>query len=327
MITRLKVFKGQNVDPYYNLAVEQTLLESLKEGECILYLWQNRNTVVIGRNQNAWKECRIEQMEKDHVHLARRVSGGGAVFHDPGNLNFTFLMNSEDFDSRKQAYVILTACEAVGIKAQISGRNDLTVNEKKISGSAYYHHLGRSFHHGTLLVNADMEAMDRYLRPSEEKIKAKGVDSVHARVLNLSSVIPAVTVDQMKTAILDAFGKVYGQKVSQILPDDLDETLLNRLWERNRSYEWNYGKEHPFHYSIEKRFPWGEIRMELYLENEVVRRCSIWTDAMDHRFSETLEQCLTNCRFDRKEICSRLSGLGRPEADDICALIQKENLI
>ena len=138
---------------------EQYLLENVQQETCILYLWQNRRTVVIGRNQNALRECRTTQLEADGGFLARRLSGGGAVFHDLGNLNFTFLVNKEDYDLQRQLSVIVEACRAMGIPAECSGRNDVLSEGRKFSGNAFYEHRGKSYHHGTLLVDVDMENM------------------------------------------------------------------------------------------------------------------------------------------------------------------------
>ena len=180
MIRQLKLYRGEGYDPYRNLAVEQHLLETVEDGCCVLYLWQNQNTVVIGRNQNAWKECRTTQLQEDGGHLARRLSGGGAVFHDLGNLNFTFLVRDEDYDLDRQLSVIAVACQALGVGTERSGRNDLLAGSRKFSGSAFYHNMGRSYHHGTLLVNVDMDKLGRYLNPSPAKLRAKGVDSVRS---------------------------------------------------------------------------------------------------------------------------------------------------
>ena len=182
MISSLYIYKSSGLDPFGNLAREQVMLEHGPKDGVILYLWQNENTVVIGRNQNAFKECRVSLLEEEGGKLARRLSGGGAVFHDHGNLNFTFLLPQEDFDVRRQLEVICRACKAFGIPAEISGRNDLTAQGQKFSGNAFYKNGTRAYHHGTLLMNADMSKLGRYLSPPVAKLKAKGVDSVRSRV-------------------------------------------------------------------------------------------------------------------------------------------------
>ena len=156
MSKRLTVIEGISTSPYENLALEEWLLNHVAADEVILYLWQNQHTVVIGKNQNAWKECNITTLEADGGHLARRLSGGGAVYHDLGNLNFTFLAQKENYDVSKQTDVILNALAALGIVAEKSGRNDILVDGRKISGNAFYDHKGRCYQHGTLLLNVDM---------------------------------------------------------------------------------------------------------------------------------------------------------------------------
>ncbi|MGM9617603.1 lipoate--protein ligase family protein [Butyricicoccus sp.] len=153
MKQNLTVVITNETNPYHNIALE----------ECILYLWQNRNTVVIGRNQHAENECRVQELQKDGGFLARRLSGGGAVYHDLGNLNFTFLAYENHFDISSQNEVILRAVKRLGVQAEKNGRNDLTVDGKKFSGHAYYKTGGRCYHHGTLMVDVDYTKLAAYL--------------------------------------------------------------------------------------------------------------------------------------------------------------------
>ncbi|MBR2779572.1 MAG: lipoate--protein ligase [Firmicutes bacterium] len=238
MIRTCAVIESPGTDPHYNLALERYLLEQVPGEECILYLWQNQNTVVIGRNQNAWRECRTALLRRDGGTLARRLSGGGAVFHDLGNLNFTFLMPTAEYNERRQEEVILAACRSLGIDAEMTGRNDLTVQGRKFSGNAYYHNRGKSYHHGTLLVDADRDKMGRYLQPSRAKLRGKGVDSVRSRVINLKELLPSLTVDILKEAVAASFASVYGRPVRRLVPEDLDQDAVSALYELQKQWEW-----------------------------------------------------------------------------------------
>ena len=193
MINRLSYFISSSTNPYLNLAVEEYLLETVKPNQLILYLWQNERTVVIGKNQNAWKECRFQSSKPTAGILLVVSRGGGAVFHDLGNLNFTFLIPSSDYDLSKQMSVILEAVRSLGIDAQKSGRNDVTVDGKKFSGNAFCQKGGNSYHHGTLMLRVDTQKVARYLNVSEKKLRSKGVSSVTSRVCNLCDFIPDLT--------------------------------------------------------------------------------------------------------------------------------------
>ncbi|MBQ3562520.1 MAG: lipoate--protein ligase, partial [Clostridia bacterium] len=203
MISKLLVYKASAFNPYFNLATEKILFDILPKDSLIIYLWQNENTVVIGKNQNPWAECNCELLKSEGGFVARRLSGGGAVFHDLGNLNFTFITSEENFDIKQNFEIIKTACNLCEIEAEISGRNDILVNGKKFSGNAFYHSMGKAYHHGTLLLNVDSEKLDRYLTPNAEKLKAKGVKSVKSRTVNLCDIAPHLTVEKMQNAIIE----------------------------------------------------------------------------------------------------------------------------
>lgn len=317
MIEKILLLQGSGFDPYWNLAVEQHLLERTEPGCCILYLWQNQNTVVIGRNQNAWKECRTTLLEQEGGRLARRLSGGGAVFHDLGNLNYTFLVSTEDYDLDRQFSVILEACRGLGLQAERSGRNDVLAQGRKFSGNAFYRDGHHAYHHGTLLVDADMERMGRYLNPDKTKLAAKGVDSVRSRVVNLRELVPDLTIPVLKEHMARAFEKVYGLSIEEIFPEQLDRTAIDALCRRNQSWEWNYGRQLPFTFACEERFPWGGIQLQLQVESGLIRQAQVYSDAMDWQIVPALERSLIGCRFTLGDMEKRISALSLGQ--DICA--------
>lgn len=301
MLEKIRIFETRCTDPYANLATEKYLLEQVQEGECILYLWQNQNTVVIGRNQNAWAECRVSLLEQDGGKLARRLSGGGAVFHDLGNLNFTFLTMDDTYDLGRQISVIQAACGSLGIRAEASGRNDLLVDGLKFSGNAFYHSQGHAYHHGTLLVNADMEKLSRYLSPSKAKLAAKGVASVRARVTNLASLSPGLTCDHMREAMKTAFAEVCRLTPEPVLLDGSAQAAIGEDTRKNGSWQWLYGKQLPFSFQCENRFPWGSIQLQLDIRSGIIQAAKVYSDAMDWSLAPTLEQALTGIPFSLRE--------------------------
>ena len=263
MTQTLLTYESGSFDPFLNLATEQHLLDTVEGGCCLLYLWQNQNTVVIGKNQNPWAECRASLLESEGGHLARRLSGGGAVFHDLGNLNFTFLVPTEDYDLGKQQRVLLEACQSFGIPAELSGRNDLTADGRKFSGNAFYHNGSRSYHHGTLLVNVDGEKLSRYLTPTRAKLEAKGVPSVRSRVVNLMELCPTLSIDGLKKALVEAFEKVYGLKSAPRILTEADTARIAQLRETYASWDWRFGQRLPFTCRAEGRFAWGGVETQL----------------------------------------------------------------
>ncbi len=323
MIRTCAVIESPGTDPHYNLALERYLLEQVPGEECILYLWQNQNTVVIGRNQNAWRECRTALLRRDGGTLARRLSGGGAVFHDLGNLNFTFLMPTAEYNERRQEEVILAACRSLGIDAEMTGRNDLTVQGRKFSGNAYYHNRGKSYHHGTLLVDADREKMGRYLQPSKAKLRGKGVDSVRSRVINLKELLPSLTVDTLKEAVSASFASVYGRPVRRLVPEDLDQDAVSALYELQKQWEWNYGRDLPFDVSCEERFAWGELRLDFSVEKGLVKQVAAWTDSMEWDLSDRIQSALSGCRFEEEELTGRIRSENISCSEDIVRLVRK----
>lgn len=330
MIDKLSYVLCDETEPYHNLALEEYLLSQVEEGECILYLWQNRRTVVIGKNQNAWKECRVRELEQDGGFLARRLSGGGAVFHDLGNLNFTFLLRREDYGLGRQLRVIEEAARSLGIEARRSGRNDVLAAGRKFSGNAFYLGERGCYHHGTLLVDVDMENLSRYLCVPPDKLQSKGVDSVRARVVNLSALCGGLTVEGMKAAMLEAFGKVFGGAPRPLEPGRLQGEQIAALRERYASWAWRFGRDIPFQYELSHRFSWGGIDIRLAVRAGEVAEAAVYSDAMDAPFIDQVRSALRGCRFSREELCKRLAGL--PLCDeraamraDVLALLEREN--
>lgn len=309
MISSLWVYRASGSDPFENLAREQILLEQGPADGLVLYLWQNENTVVIGRNQNAFKECRVSLLEEEGGRLARRLSGGGAVFHDKGNLNFTFLLPRADFDISRQLEVICRACRSFGIPAEISGRNDLTAAGYKFSGSAFYKNGGRAYHHGTILLHADVNRLGRYLSPPKAKLAAKGVASVRSRVTNLCAFVPALTCDAMSRQLVRTAEKVYGFTAKELVLTPEQEADIASLTARYASRDWRFGANVPAAFACEKTFLWGTVSLELQVERGVITHAGVFTDAMEWELSQQLQQALEGREFSRSAMQESLLSM------------------
>ncbi len=279
-ITSTKLIYSNSHDPWYNLALEEALLNDVTPNEIILFLWQNQHTVVIGRNQNSWRECRWKELEEDGGKVARRISGGGAVYHDLGNLNFTFIVDKKHFDLERQLKVILNAVKSFGINAEFSGRNDILAEGRKFSGNAFYETSEAKFQHGTILVNVDFSVMGKFLKVSEDKMQSKGVKSVEARVINLQELCSDLDVESMKKAMTKSFLDEYDGDGEIISPSYVMSDLSD-LYEKYSSWEWKYGNSPKFDVCYKKRFVWGGVEIGFTLKDGQITACTIYSDAMD----------------------------------------------
>ena len=307
-------------DPYQNLALEKYLMDHVQPGQCILYLWQNANTVVIGRNQCAADECRIPELEAAGGRLARRLSGGGAVYHDLGNLNFTFLARRADYDVARQTEVILQAVRALGVPAVRTGRNDLLADGQKFSGHAYYRSGDACYHHGTLMVDVSLDRLGRYLKPAPDKLKAKGVQSVRARVVNLARYCPGLTIPQLCRSLADAFGQVYGLPV-QSLPDRfVDEAAVAALTQAFSAPAWLYGRDAPAGQTVcQARFGWGGVTLRYTVRQGRLRQVTLASDGLEADYLAGVPARLEGCAATAAAVYAALTRDAAPALHPLAA--------
>lgn len=297
---KLRYTETDCTNPFINLATEEYMTFRATEGEVTMYLWQNANTVVIGKNQNPWRECRVESMKEGDCKLARRISGGGAVYHDLGNLNFTFIAREDEYDIPKQTEVILEAVRLLGINAEKTGRNDLTIDGMKFSGHAYYQSNGYCYHHGTIMFNVDPTPLGEYLNVSAAKLKSKGVKSVRSRITNLINHKPDVTLEELKKALYDAFAKVYGGDVERFdIPTAESDPELKALIDKYSSEEWRFGRKIPFTTSVSERLDWGGVDIELQVEGGMIKDCGIFSDSLETEVFGVLKDKLIGCKYSK----------------------------
>ncbi len=323
MIKKLQIYISDSLNVYENLATEKLLLDGVEKDSVILYLWQNENTVVIGKNQNAWAECKLDAINEDKVNLSRRLSGGGAVFHDTGNLNFTFIAPSENYDLARQMLVIKKACAMADIETELSGRNDILADGRKFSGNAFYNSKGNSYHHGTLMISADTNKMGKYLTPSKSKLQSKGVKSVQSRVVNLSELCPLLTIDKMRKNMILAAEEVYGLKPEFMPQIECEEK--KKLAEIYGNWDYIYGITIPCDFACEDRFAWGGIQIKFVVKNGLMEAVQVFSDSMDFSISEILQNALVGKKFDKEIIAQILfDKLDKTTAQDVSCLVERE---
>ena len=288
MIKQLFVIETADTDPYHNLGLEKYLFDRVPANACILYIWQNDRTVVIGRNQLAENECNIALIEKDGGHIARRLSGGGAVYHDMGNLNFTFIMNTEDFDEPRQTEVILKALNDCGAVCEKNGRNDILLKGRKLSGHAYYHHNGHSYHHGTIMFDVDLEKLSSYLNVSPLKLRDRHVKSVRSRVINLKDAVEGLSIDEIRVSLTNSFAAVYGLKPTVLHEKELNKEDLDKEISLFKQSSWIFSEKRHFEVHKEQRFKWGIVSIDYNLVGDIISDCQISSDGMNSDFLSEL---------------------------------------
>ena len=281
---KLKFIVSDQTNPYWNIAVENYLL-SLPETEVVtLYLWKNRRTVVIGQNQNPFSECNVEALEADGGYLMRRRTGGGAVYHDDGNINFSFVVPKALYDQTRQFRVIQRAVADFGIVAELSGRNDILTEGRKFSGNAFSKGKYQDLHHGTLLIKGNMEDLQRYLKPKPAKLQKHGVASVRSRVVNLSELNAEITSDSIIPHLRSAFESEYSEKSEYSeFSEIIKRPEVRALYEEFASDEWRYGRWRTFTAQRSGQFDWGGVEVQLTVDEVrgTITDVQLASDALD----------------------------------------------
>lgn len=298
-MSKLKIFLSESLNPHLNLATEEWIFHNLDPSSQVLFLWRNDNTVVIGRNQNPWSECNLAKMKEDQVTLARRTTGGGAVFHDLGNTNFTFLSPKESYRRENNIQIILEALKKFGIQGEASGRNDLLIpfpeGPRKFSGSAYREKKDRAFHHGTLLLHADLARLGNYLTPNPKKLQAKGKESVRARVANLNEIAPTLKHEQIVETLTQSFENFYGGKAETeflSMQSVKENAELNAQYENLNSWNWLYGNTLEFNQKMDEYLSLGFFDIHLKVEEAVIVDLQIFSDCLYPTLIEALSAAL-----------------------------------
>jgi lipoate-protein ligase A len=230
------IVESQSKDVYRNLAIEEYLMDQVTDSGPVLFLWQSDCAVVMGKNQNPWRECRLDLMEAEGVPLARRISGGGTVYHDPGNLNYCVIVDRTAYQEAQAYEMVFHALKEFGIDAEKTGKSNLSVNGRKFSGNAFSFRKGRALHHGTLLLDTDLQRLNRYLGSMFEHIDTHAIASVPAEVMNLD-----LDVSDLSSALKRSFHTLYDDgSVLRMVQNEFDESALQLIMERQVSDVWKF---------------------------------------------------------------------------------------
>lgn len=302
-------------DPYINLALEEYVLENFGEEDTYLLFYINAPSIIIGRNQNTIEEINTRYVEENNIKVVRRLSGGGAVYHDEGNLNFSFI-TKDDGDSfhnfAKFTKPVVEALNSVGVPAELEGRNDLVVNGRKISGNAMFSTKGRMFSHGTLMFDSEIEHVVSALNVSQEKIESKGIKSIRSRVANIAEFLEEkMTMDQFKKMILRHVFDVDDVKdVPRYKLTEEDWKNIHHISkERYQKWDWNFGKSPSFNVKASHKFDSGLVDVRLDVKRGIIENCKIYGDFFGMGDVETIEKQLTGVRHERQSIEEALRDL------------------
>ncbi|MCL6452962.1 MAG: lipoate--protein ligase [Alicyclobacillus sp.] len=299
-------------DPTVNLAMEEYALNHLDVEETYLLFYINEPSIIIGKNQNTFEEINQTYVREHGIHVVRRLSGGGAVYHDLGNLSFSFITKN-DGDSfrnfRRFTEPVTAALHELGVNAELTGRNDIQVGDKKISGNAQFATRGRMFSHGTLMFDVNLDAVANALHVRADKMESKGIKSVRSRVANIKDFLQQeMTILEFRAKLLEAiFG---GGDVPEYRFTDADWQAIRALSEeRYRNWDWNYGKSPDFNVQRSKRFSIGSIDVRLYVSGGVIESCKIYGDFFGMGDLADVEGKLVGCRYRREDLERALQGV------------------
>ncbi|MER1988064.1 MAG: lipoate--protein ligase [Solibacillus isronensis] len=304
-------------DPRINLAIEEYVLKNMDiEKDDFLLFYINQPSIIIGKNQNTIEEINTDYVEANDVLVVRRLSGGGAVYHDLNNLNFSFLTKDDgnSFSNYKKfTQPVVDALAKLGVNSELSGRNDILAEGRKVSGNAQYSTRGRMFSHGTLMFDLDIDAVVNSLKVKQDKIESKGIKSVRSRVANIIDFLPEkITVEQFRMEILKS---IFGGE-ENIQYYELSEQDWEKIHEisknRYQLWEWNYGKSPRFNIQKTKRFPSGGIDIRLEVNKGILEEVTIFGDFFGVGDVSEVESLLVGTKYDRTEIAKSLKDIDIP---------------
>lgn len=323
-------------DPTINLAIEEFVLKHLPMDDSYLLFYINEPSIIIGKHQNTIEEINSEYVKANHIHVVRRLSGGGAVYHDHGNLNFSFLTKDDGqsfHNFRKFTQPVVEALQQLGVDAELSGRNDLQVGERKISGNAQFSTRGRMFSHGTLMVDSELDNVQSALKVNPEKFKSKSTKSVRSRVANISEFLKEpLSMQEFRAEILRHIFGVEPSEVPQYVLTEEDWSKIHEISaERYRNWDWNYGQSPASNIKHTRKFSVGIIDIRMDLKDGLIEEIKIYGDFFGIGDVADIEDRLRGKRYEEISVREAMSGVdikhyfGNIELDDFVGLVLLED--
>lgn len=325
----MRYLKNPSTNPYYNMAFDEYCLESLPIDEPVFFLWQNRPAVIVGYNQEVNTEVNLDYLKEKGIDLVRRVTGGGAVYHDLENLNYTIVGRSEDLERDYPEYAVLMmkALQALGVPATLSGRNDILVEGKKVSGFAKRVCKNRLMVHGTLMYNVDVNVLSHVLNPSTTKLQSKGIASVRSRVTNLCNYLPELSdIQAFKNRLEEILSNNYSDAEYKLSETDLAH-IQQLTDEKFATWEWNYGRSPKATLVHSARLACGTVEIHLTLAENRIASCRFGGDFLGNLPASDVEKALTGIPYEINEIRKCLSKIeisryfDRVSADDLLGMM------
>ncbi|MEO1816304.1 MAG: lipoate--protein ligase [Acetobacterium sp.] len=288
----MKYIDWKETDPQINLAFEEYVFNQMDKSESYFLLWQNDNAVIVGKHQNTIEEINQEYVRENDIKVVRRLSGGGAVYHDLGNLNFTFIVNEdgqEQFDFQTFTRPLVEALKTLGVNAEFNSRNDIAIDGKKFSGNSQYAKRGRILHHGTILFNSNLATIQSALKVKKDKIESKGIKSVKSRVTNIADYLnEGYTLDDFKTALLKAMFENDNLEKITLLDEEI-QAIEQLKAEKYATWDWNYGKSPQYNLRKERKCDFGLITVLLQVVKGEIKEIHFYGDYFGNGDIQDLE--------------------------------------
>lgn len=316
----VKIIFSKSNDIWFNLALEHYLFMTMPNTDHYLFLYRNIDAIVIGRSQNPWKECNLSKLSQSTIKLARRQSGGGTVFHDLGNICFSFMSGKPGYEKNNNFSIVISTLKKLGIDAYKSQRNDLLVNHMgsayKISGNAFREKQDRAFHHGTLLLNTDLKRLEDYLYIDHSNIDGKGVNSIRSSVINLQTINHSLSYDLLSQTMAEEFSVFYGSRMNAEYIDEAslrNQDFFLEHFNLQKDWDWQYGRTFEFTQKFQVQYSWGQTYTIFFIEQGIIKEIEL---REGQRVLEDLTKILIGSQYRRLALEEKLKNKNLTQEQD-----------